>query len=149
MVLNLIQRLSKLKLFSRDRELHDFWKIVAWWEVRRIPYNLFVGAVGLISGVIILVTAIITERYLGEPVGLLDPPIFIVLSVIVYGVLANICFTGGWLVEFIVKNVWPDEGKGFGVISFTLGFLFSIFLTLLPGIIIALFGAILLLRKFI
>jgi hypothetical protein len=36
-------------LFAVPEEPRPWWKIIIWWEVRRIPYNLIVGSVGFIS----------------------------------------------------------------------------------------------------
>jgi hypothetical protein len=48
----------------------------------------------------------------------------------------------------VVQQVWPDEGKAFGKISFFLGLIFSILLTLVLGGLIAAIGAIRLLMHF-
>lgn len=64
-----------------------------------------------------------------------------VLAVIIYAVMANVCYTGGWVTELIVEKVWPEDGKSFGMIAFALGLVFSMFLTLLPGVLIVGVGA--------
>jgi hypothetical protein len=63
--------------------------------------------------------------------------------VIAYGIGANICFAGGWVVEIIVRKLWRGRAGAFGEISFALGLLFSVLLTLVPA---ALFTALLILR---
>jgi len=97
---------------------------------------------GVISTAMCLVTAILCEHFLGKPIGLPDPPFIAVLAVIIYAAMANVCYTGGWISELIVGKVWPQEGKSFGTISFTLGVFFSMLLTLLPGVLIVGIGAI-------
>jgi hypothetical protein len=88
------------------------------------------------SIILIAVAATIGERLPGEgePLGVPDPPFLALLGVIIYGIMANICFTGGWIAETIVVKVWEDGSRDFGPISFMLGTIFSIALTLLPGI---------------
>ena len=145
MFLEYSQRITQYRLFNRDESPQTIWQVIAWWESRRIPYNLIVGSAGVISCILCLVTGLITETYLGEPIGIPDPPFLAILAVLFYGVMANICYTGGWMAELIVRWVWREKGKYFGPISFTLGLAFSIILTLLPGILISIIGFIALL----
>jgi hypothetical protein len=49
-----------------------------------------------------------------------------------YGVMANVCYTLGWVAEVLARRVWGDSAAGFGQISFTLGVLFSVLLTVSP-----------------
>lgn len=116
--------------------------MIAWWEARRVPYNLLVGTMGAVSAAMCVVTAILSERYLGEPIGIPDPPFFAIFAVIFYALMANLCYTGGWIAELIVGKVWTEEGKSFGTISFTLGLVFSMLLTLLHGVLVVGVGAI-------
>jgi hypothetical protein len=97
---------------------------------------------GLVSTALCLGTAILCEHFLGEPIGLPDPPFLAILAVVIYAVMANVCYTGGWVVELIVGKVWPEEGKSFGIISFAIGLVFSMLLTLLPGFLIVGIGGI-------
>jgi hypothetical protein len=114
--------------------------VIAWWESRRLPYNLIVGAVGITSGVIIFATAYVTEHLVGEAVGLPDPPFFAVVAAILYGVMANICFTGGWMLELLSRRLWGPRAEAFGEIAFTWGTIGSVFLTLAPAGIIVIAG---------
>jgi hypothetical protein len=85
-----------------------------------------------------VISGAIADRVLGVPIGIPGSPFFALVVVFAYGVMANICYTGGWITELVVEKVWQDEGRYFGPISFTLGIIFSIALTLLPGIFIVL-----------
>lgn len=136
-----IQGMTQRRLFRRDDSTQDFWRIIGWWEVRRVPFNLIVGAVGCVSAGLGLVTAILTQRYIHESIGLPNPPVIAVFAVLVYGVFANICYTGGWIAELLVRKIWPAEARAFANISFFLGLMFSVVLTLLPGIFISGTGA--------
>ncbi|MFM7215909.1 MAG: hypothetical protein ACKO3H_13635, partial [Verrucomicrobiota bacterium] len=62
-----------------------------------------------------------------------DPSIVAVFGILAYGVAANVCYSGGWITEWIVRKVWRERAGAFGEISFVLGFLFSILLTLVPA----------------
>ena len=144
-----VRRLSESKLFARNISDPDIWKTIAWWEARRIPYNLLVGATGLVSSAMCLITGTLCEHFLGDPIGIPDPPVFALLVVAVYGIMANLCYTGGWVAELLVQKIWPAKGNDFGRISFFLGLGFSILLTVTPGILIATIGALSLLGHFL
>ncbi len=61
--------------------------------------------------------------------------------------MANICYTGGWITELIVASVWELQGQYFGKISFALGFMFAVLLTLIPSVLIILMLGVELLKK--
>ncbi len=111
----------------------SFWEILCWWELRRIPNNLVVGGVGVVSCGVILAVAAIASELFDEPLGLPDPPILAVVGVLAYGVAANVCYSGGWIAEWLVRKVWRERAGTFGEISFVVGVLFSILLTLVPA----------------
>jgi len=58
----------------------------------------------------------------------------------VYGIMANLCFTGGWLVELFIALAWGLRPARFGSIAFGLGLLGSVVITLLPAATTVLFG---------
>jgi len=136
-----IASLARYRLFQRAQKPRGAIDIILWWEARRIPYNLIVGSAGVISSILILGTAFLTERIVGEAIGLPDPPFFAIVAVIAYGVMANICFTVGWIAELVGRRVWGDRAEAFGEIAFTMGTIFSALLTLLPAALILSIGA--------
>jgi hypothetical protein len=81
-----------------------------------------------------------TPRGLRQAIGLPDPPFFAVLAVIAYGVMANVCFTGGWILELASGQVWGERAEAFGEIAFTLGTIGSVFLTFVPAVLIVALG---------
>jgi hypothetical protein len=137
MIMAFLRKLRDSQFFSRAKEPAGVWRIIAWWEIRRIPYNLIMGAAGAAASILVFLSAVIGEQVTGVPVGLPDPPIFALFGVAAYAVLANVCFTGGWLAEILVMKVWGESGKSFGAISFALGLLFSVSLTLFLGALFA------------
>jgi hypothetical protein len=48
------------------------------------------------------------------------------------------CRAGGWLVQLIVRKIWPKEADRFSTLSLSLGLVFSVLLTLTPRTIIGL-----------
>lgn len=120
-------------LGRRDIPSQSAWQVIAWWEARRLPFNLIVGATGIVTCGVILATAAISERLLGVPFGMPDPPIIAVLGAVVFVIGANVCYAGGWIAELLVKRAWPDQSEQFGTLTFTLGLLFAVVVTLLPA----------------
>lgn len=51
---------------------------------------------------------------------------------IIYGVLANVGYSLGWLAEMAMRALWGDEAPYAGPALFRQGLAFSIGLTLLP-----------------
>jgi len=105
--------------------------IIKWWEKRRLPFNLIVGASGMVTlGVNALVYGLP-----GGPVGFLGP-------VVVVGVLANVAYTLGSVVEVAVHRLWGRRVLPVGPILFRQGVLFSVGLTLVLPMIILTIGAV-------
>jgi len=140
-ILAWVQKILSWRFFARREEVVGTWNIIKWWEVRRIPYNLIVGATGVFTclaliGVTVIGTLIFEKAWGEQPSLLPDSPIFAMLfygfAVMAYGVAANVCFACGWIVEIFVRKVWRERAGAFGEISFALGLVFSILLTLVP-----------------
>jgi hypothetical protein len=141
MVYKALKMLTRWPLFRRERPSERTWDIVAWWESRRISYNLIVGAAGIASAIVMLITGFVTEHVVGEAIGVPGSPFFAIVAVIVYGIMANICFTGGWILELVSRRIWGTRAEAFGEIAFTWGTLCSVLLTLVPAAITVVVGA--------
>ena len=99
-------------------------ELVLWWESRRLGYNALIGVVGLATMVAVLVAgsaAVKPGVDFEEPLG------FIVLPIL-YGIMANVCYTSGWLFDIARRNRQPSKRL------FRAGLWFSIALTMLPGL---------------
>lgn len=138
-----LKKVLAWRLFHRRDVPSHVIDIIKWWELRRIPYNLAVGTTGILTLAVVLLVAGIASEKFGEPLGLPDPPIIAVFAVIGYGIGANVCFTGGWIAEILVRRLWPERIGIFGQASFFFGFVFSVVLTLVPAF---LFSGLLVLR---
>ncbi len=70
--------------------------IIKWWERRRFAYNAVLAAGGLGT----MVAALLT----------LNPPLEVLRAIVVPGVpfmiLANVCYTLGWIVESLLHKLW-------------------------------------------
>lgn len=99
-------------------------EIVRWWESRRLPYNLAVGAAGLVS-----LTAVALSELL-PPISRL--PTFPLGLVVIYGILANICYSVGPVADMVICRKWGRDYAALGPAIFRYGFVFAVGLTLLP-----------------
>src|SRR5947209_19789078 len=71
--------------------------VILWWEARRIPYNVIVGAVGILSSAVMVTVAFTCNGRGGAPTGLPDPPAPPIWGVLMYALAANICYPVGWI----------------------------------------------------
>lgn len=78
--------MNLLKINRVDRK---WWEIILWWEIRRIPYNIIMYFIGLLSFYICFVT--------------------IPLVYLIIGLLLNILYTLGWIVELLYVNRQKNE----------------------------------------
>ncbi len=133
-----LDTLARWSLFRRARPPERSWDVIAWWESRRIPYNLIVGATGVASAIVMLIIGFVTGHVVGGGFG---SPLFAAFAVIIYGIMANICFTGGWILELLSRRIWGARAEAFGEIAFTWGTLGSVLLTLVPAVLTVVVGA--------
>ena len=123
---------SKLRLFwkwlfSAPNAQRSGFAVIAWWELRRIPYNLIVGGAGFIS-LIIFFGSIISSGVLRPGEDAVEP-----MAIFVAPVAINTCYCAGWVVENVLRVVWPSKLHLFGPILFKLGLGFSLFAVSLPA----------------
>src|ERR1700735_5302623 len=95
-------------------------QVIRWWELRRLLYNVVLLAVGLvaISGMEWLMGRVVP---MGEDA---IEPMTLVLGVAVYGVMANLCYTLGWIVELWGRKSDPATARERGQWMFRAGLLF-------------------------
>lgn len=105
--------------------------LLRWWESRRWLYNKAVGAAGLMT----LAGLIALHPDRGD---LFAPGL--ALAVLVYGGMANVCYTLGWVAELVAKLVWGREAPDVGPLLFREGLIFSVGLTLFPLLLVVLFA---------
>jgi hypothetical protein len=94
-----------------------------WWESRRLTYNLWVGAAGV-------VTLIGVTLVSGGRIPILSFPVLMVVCA--YGLVANACFTLGWLSELAARALWGRDAPDLGPFLYREGLLFSVGLTVFP-----------------
>jgi hypothetical protein len=101
--------------------------LLRWWESRRLTYNKAVGAAGLVTLTGFSIMALLPPNPM--PVGSLPA---LAAGAAVYGILANGCYSLGWLAELAARRVWGRRAPDVGPLLFRQGLIFSVGLTLLP-----------------
>lgn len=114
--------------------------MIGWWESRRPWFNLIVGITGVITCIVCAVVAVAASTLYNSEFGWPDPPLFAFVGMAIYAFMANVCFTGGWIVELFIRGLWPSEADRYATTSFILGLAFSVLLTLTPGILVGSVG---------
>jgi len=98
--------------------------IIRWWEARRLRFNVIVGAVGVATWILVLVAGSAAVKS-GED---FEEPLMMIIGPFIYGFLANICYTFGWIVDTVFYSGTPRARL------YRSGLIFSVVLTALPGV---------------
>ena len=97
---------------------------------------MVVGCTGILTCVLMVVCAFTAESMVGEAIGMPDGPLLGVFGVFFYGLVANICYTGGWIFELLVMGTKGAKSSNkYGLHTFRIGVVFSVILTLLPAVL--------------
>src|SRR5580704_9653527 len=78
-------------------------EIVAWWESRRFRFNLYVGIVGAITWLLVLIAGSAAVK----PGVDFEEPVAMIIGPFVYGFFANLCFSLGWIVDTVFYQGRP------------------------------------------
>ena len=101
--------------------------ILAWWEKRRLAYNVAVGSAGLVSYTLAL-------GFAWLPPNGFRPPL-VLAPILVFGLMANVCYLFGPAVEILVDKLWGRRILPTGPALYRIGLTFSIGLALFPALI--------------
>lgn len=101
--------------------------IIVWWERRRIAYNAWVGAAGLVS---LGTLSAVAVSFGGEPFGL-----YVLIPVSIFGGLANVCYLLGPATEILIEKLWGRHVLPTGPALFRMGLTFSVGLALFPALL--------------
>ena len=141
----LLSRIRASDLCQRDKPISTAWQAIGWWEARRAAFNLIVGSAGIVSSLMVGVVGLGSYFLFDSDFGVPDPPLFALFAVVIYAIMANVCYTGGWIVELVIRKAWPEQADRFAALSLSLGIVFAVVLTLSPGVVagaVGLFGLI-------
>jgi hypothetical protein len=114
-------------LFASPLIPTSIWRVIGWWEVRRIPFNIVIGVYGVLC-LLIFFWAILTSGELRpgedavEPIALIFAPLGI-----------NVLYTLGWLVEVPARLIQPSLSPRFGPFLLMAGLGLGLFLISLPA----------------
>ena len=111
-------------LFPAPAEVRSTAGIFRWWESRRLTFNVAVGAAGLVTLSVVKLISVLPP--LSLKVAVFWP------AVIAFGVLANVCYSLGFVTEAAMQRAWRDETPRVGPALFRQGLIFSVGLTLFP-----------------
>jgi hypothetical protein len=102
------------------------WEIIRWWEIRRLPYNAILFVIGIAS---IFAMEFFARKAtcVGDAPGLETG-----LTIVLYGIVANVCYTLGWIVEFAGRQIDKTAARSRARKHFLLGLWFSCLLTSAP-----------------
>jgi hypothetical protein len=106
--------------------------IVRWWESRRLAFNLIVGGSGVVSLALVALGSVLPPNAPGFRI--------VLLPIVVYGVLANLCYSMGAAIEILLDKIWGRELLPAGPSLFRAGLTFSVGLTLVFPTIIVIIG---------
>jgi hypothetical protein len=103
-------------------------RVILWWELRRLVYNAVLLVIGgaTVAGCEWLITKMIP---LGDDV---IEPMGLIVGAVVYGAMANLFYTLGWIIELRGRKDDPVAARRQGQWMFRAGLLFSCVLTSLP-----------------
>jgi hypothetical protein len=99
-------------------------QVIRWWELRRVLYNavlLVIGAAAMF-GTLWLIDKVNPNSDIGTPI----------LGVFLYALIANSCYTMGWIVELLARRRDAVAARQLGQRMFRLGTVSSCAITTLP-----------------
>lgn len=103
--------------------------VVKWWELRRIPYNIIIGCFGMVC-LLVFYGALSSSGQLAPGEDAVEP-----LALLAAPVLANICYTFGWIVEIACRQLGLATIGDLGPRLLRFGLIFSMFVVALPALI--------------
>ena len=113
--LDLMRIMNVLNVTTKNRQ---WWDIILWWEARRLPYNIIMLFVGLLSFCISYMTI---------------PLVYIIIAL-----LLNAVYTIGWVFELLVIRQLKNENikakyPRYALVSYlTLSILFVLVISVYP-----------------
>ena len=113
------------KLFIVNTEPKPWLKVILWWELRRILYNALLVVFGIIS--LTALSFIIKDLW-----SFFSPPLFFLIGVISFVVIANIFYTSGWVFQLLTTKWKNDFINRIKPKLFIYGLIFSFIVVLMP-----------------
>ena len=124
---------AAISIFFNAPTTEKNWpKIILWWELRRIPYNLFILI--FISTTLLVISEMPNEGFIKIFAG---PALSLSIyaSLLLYFLGANLLFTLGWIVQIISRKLKHNYVHYLIRKSFIIGLIISGIVTLSPILI--------------
>lgn len=115
---------SLLSWPTKDSAEYTSPDIVRWWEARRLRFNFYVGAVGVVTWLLVMIAGSAAVKP-GED---FEEPLAMIFGPFIYAFLANVCYTLGWIADTVSSQRRPRVGL------YKAGVILSVVLTALPGV---------------
>lgn len=113
-------------LISRPKPQMRPIEIIAWWEIRRVPYNLIIGITAVFSlALFLLLITAVGELKPGEDA--VEP-----MALMAAAVIMNLCYTAGWVVELVLMAIRRHDAR-MGPLLFKAGTAFSLVVAVIPS----------------
>jgi len=109
----------------------SFPSMLRWWERRRLVYNLAVGSAGTVTVVGVSLLSLVHPFQDGLILVPLGP-------IVAFGLAANLCYTLGVVVEWLVHALWGRSVLPVGPALYRMGLTFSVGLALFPLMVMTL-----------
>ena len=110
--------------FLKATDVETKEEIGHWWQARRLTFNLWLFAIGLLTWLSVLIAGSGAVK----PGVDFEEPFAMILGPPLYALAANVCFTAGPLFDAIFYKGRPRPRLGL------VGFWFSVLLTAAPGL---------------
>ena len=114
-------------LFRVPEEPYSPWRVVAWWEARRVPFNIIVGVCGAL-GVAVFLWTITTSGHLQPGEDPLEP-----ITILAAPLVINVLYTLGWIIEVPIRRLLPGLSPCFGPVLLRLGLGLGLFVITMPA----------------
>lgn len=105
---------------------------IFWWEIRRIPYNVALAILGMITiGAVLWIGS-----YFAAAGGIVLNPLGLIVGVVLYGLAANVFYTLGWISELLWSGGDTSRTESLRRRVFLIGLIASCAITLSPVVLI-------------
>ena len=115
-------------LFTAPREPVTPFGTIAWWELRRVPFNIVIAAIGVVAFAI-FATSIYSTGMLADGEDAVEP-----MALFLAPIAVNICYTAGWILEVPLRLFHPSLTPAFSPRLLKFGFCFSVLIISLPAV---------------
>lgn len=112
-------------LFDVPAGERSWLDVVGWWEKRRFAYNVFLILVGILTGILFVIVDALPPQAENTD---WSPLLTAVLALVV----ANFCYTLGWVVELLAKLSTGRDNRSLGPKLLKAGLWFSAVVACVP-----------------